>query len=57
VGIVSLQQANEGGKFRFYTYNPINHDHFHTVINGSRLKMAYPMIFAPYIPMWFIGEE
>jgi len=57
VGIVSLQQANEGGKFRFYTYNPIGHDHIHPVINGSRLKMAYPMIFAPYIPMWFIGEE
>lgn len=57
VGIVSLQQAHKGGQFRFYTYNLSNHDSQNTVLHGSRLMLGYAAIFAPYIPMWFIGEE
>ena len=57
IGIVPLQDAGEGGKFRFYSYNLANHDSQATVMNGSRLKFGYPAIFAPFIPMWFIGEE
>jgi hypothetical protein len=45
------------GKYRYYTANFCNHDEPAPVCAGNRVRFAYGSIFAPFIPMWWIGEE
>ncbi len=44
-------------KHRFYTYNFSNHDHGFTRIENDLIKVGYQGIFAPFIPLWYMGEE
>ena len=44
-------------KHRFYTYNFSNHDHAYTRINNDLIRIGYQGIFAPFIPLWYMGEE
>jgi len=53
IGIAEKQQ----GRGKFYTYNICNHDSWNPIIQGNIIKFGYQAIFAPFIPMWFIGEE
>jgi len=53
IGIPETQQ----GKGRFYTYNICNHDSWNPIVRGNIVRFGYQAIFAPYIPMWYIGEE
>ena len=57
IGKPTLQQQGKGGMFRFYTSNVLCHDDFNPFVKGNRVRFAYGFIFAPYIPMWWIGEE
>ncbi len=57
IGSPPLQRQGEGGKFRYYTYCLLSHDSTKALVKGSRLRIAYQAIFAPFIPLWQIGEE
>lgn len=45
------------GEFRFYTSDLVNHDDHKPAALGNRVRFAYGSILAPFIPMWWIGEE
>ena len=49
--------ANGAGQYRYYTANFCNHDDLAPVCDGNRVRFAYGSIFAPFIPLWWIGEE
>ncbi len=57
IGENSLQQRKRGGQFRFYTYCVSNHDFQYSIVNGNRLVLGYQAIMAPFIPLWYYGEE
>ena len=46
-----------GGRQRLYTYCVSNHDFQYSAVNGNRLVLGYQAIFAPFIPLWYFGEE
>lgn len=45
------------GIFRYYTNCITNHDYQERNVNGNRLKIGYAAIYAPYIPLWYMGDE
>ncbi len=45
------------GTYRYYTNCITNHDYQARDVNGNRLKIGYAAIYAPYIPVWFMGDE
>ena len=49
--------AMGGGDYRFYTNCICNHDYRIRPTQGNRLKINYAAILAPYIPLWYQGEE
>lgn len=57
IGEAALQQQGHGGDFRFYTFNLLDHDDHLPFAAGSRVRFAYSSIFAPFLPLWWIGEE
>jgi 1,4-alpha-glucan branching enzyme len=57
IGSGKMQQEGTGGTFRFYTNNLLCHDDTEPFARGNRVRFAYATIFAPFIPMWWIGEE
>lgn len=57
IGKASLQKPGEGSPFRFYTTNLLTHDDREPFVRGNRVRFAYTGIFAPFIPVWWIGEE
>lgn len=57
IGNPEMQAAGQGGTLRYYTFNMICHDDYTPIVCGDRLTLAYQAIFAPFIPIWWIGEE
>ena len=57
IGEYRMQQEGRGGDLRYYTFNLLNHDDHAPAVCGDRLKIAYQALFAPFIPLWWIGEE
>jgi hypothetical protein len=57
IGSQELQQSFSGGKYRLYTYCVSNHDYHYSLVDGNRLALGYQAIFAPFIPLWYLGEE
>ena len=57
LGSLLSQVTGEGGNYRYYSYNLTNHDYARTIVNGNLLAMGYQAIFAPFIPIWWIGDE
>ena len=55
----STQQSNRRikGTYRYYTNCITNHDYQARNVNGNRLKIGYAAIYAPYIPLWYMGDE
>ncbi len=49
--------ADKAGTFRYYTNCITNHDYQDRIVEGNRLKIGYAAIYAPYIPLWFMGDE
>ena len=57
IGLKTLQWKGRSGMFRFYVSNVLCHDDRKPFVAGNRVRFAYASIFAPYIPLWWIGEE
>ena len=55
--IGSPNSKGEQGCNRFYMHDIIDHDCWCKGINGNRLAIGYQGIFAPFIPLWWQGEE
>ncbi len=45
------------GTSRYYTHCITNHDYQRRYIKGDRIKIGYSAIFAPFIPIWYMGDE
>ncbi len=45
------------GTYRYYTNCITNHDYQARNVNGNRLKIGYAAMYAPYIPLWYMGDE
>ncbi len=43
--------------YRYFTYCVSCHDFKGTAVNKNTLVLAYQALFAPFIPIWYIGEE
>ena len=56
-GTIYTQDHGEGGKARFYCLCLCCHDNQTTCIRGNRITIGYQALFAPYIPLWFLGED
>ncbi len=59
-GLGSAELQNDRrrmGTFRYYTNCITNHDYQARNVNGNRLKIGYAAIYAPYIPLWYMGDE
>ncbi len=52
-----IGSSDGAGQYRFYTSNLADHDDPYPVADGNLVNFAYGTIFAPFIPMWWIGEE
>ncbi len=57
IGSVELQNAGKGGAFKYYTFMLSCHDHQVPCAVGNRAYVGYQAILAPFIPLWFMGEE
>jgi 1,4-alpha-glucan branching enzyme len=56
IGRPQLQQQGEGGLYRFYSVSPLFHDGHRPFVRGNRVRFGY-LLFSPFIPIWWIGEE
>lgn len=57
IGSLAKQQQGESGQYRYYTFCLSNHDFWHYVTHKDLITFGYQMIFSPFLPLWFIGEE
>ncbi len=58
IGVTPQEPEKEGrGSARFYTHCVTNHDYQHRLVRGNRLVMGYQAILAPFLPVWFCGDE
>lgn len=48
---------DDGGRERFYSLMLSNHDSKRYTAKGSPIVFGYAMIFAPFLPVWYLGEE
>ncbi|MBR4960439.1 MAG: hypothetical protein IKY52_06050 [Clostridia bacterium] len=49
--------AEDRGSARFYTHCVTNHDYQHRLVRGNRLVIGYQAVLAPFLPVWFCGDE
>jgi hypothetical protein len=59
-GLGSAAQQNKrrtAGTYRYYTNCITNHDYENRSVCGNRLKIGYAAIYAPFIPVWYMGDE
>ena len=49
--------APDRGTARFYTHCVTNHDYQHRLVRGNRLVIGYQAVLAPFLPVWFCGDE
>ena len=45
------------GRAKYYTNCITNHDYQKRTVCGNRLKIGYAAITAPFIPLWYMGDE
>lgn len=60
IGIGSAESQKSSlrrGTAKYYTNCLTNHDFMYRTIKGDRIKIGYSAILAPYIPLWFMGDE
>ncbi len=52
------QYVSEGrGEYTYYTMMLSCHDFFHYAVEGNEILMGYQAMYAPFIPLWYLGEE
>jgi 1,4-alpha-glucan branching enzyme len=57
LGGSSQQTKRYAGAQRYYTNCITNHDYQSRNVCGNRLKIGYAALYAPYIPLWYMGDE
>ncbi len=57
IGSLFSQAVGDGGTATYYTMMLSCHDFNYYAVNGNELLMGYQAMYAPFIPLWFIGEE
>ena len=57
VGANNSEVKNKKAYYRYFTYCVSCHDFKGNAVNKNMLVIAYQAIFAPFIPIWYIGEE
>ena len=57
IGSAGLQKSPRAGTYSLYTYCVSNHDYHYSNVNQNRLALGYQAIFAPFVPLWYLGEE
>lgn len=50
-------KRNRAGTYRYYTNCITNHDYQNRSVCGNRLKIGYAALYAPFIPLWYMGDE
>ena len=50
-------KAEDRGSARYYTHCVTNHDYQHRLVRGNRLVIGYQAVLAPFLPVWFCGDE
>lgn len=53
----SQKSAARRGTAKYYTNCLTNHDFRYRTVKGDRVNIGYAAILAPYIPLWFMGDE
>lgn len=56
-GTIYAQERDMGGRARFYCLCLSCHDNPRPCILGNRVTAGYGAVLAPYIPLWFIGDD
>lgn len=56
-GSSDFQNTLKAGTAKYYTNCITNHDFQSRNVCGNRIKIGYAAIFAPYIPIWYMGDE
>ena len=57
LGAASVQNTKRAGKAKYYTNCITNHDYQKRIVLGNRLNIGYAAITAPFIPLWYMGDE
>ncbi len=57
LGAQSTQSGKKAGTSRYYTNCITNHDYQKRIVCGNRLNIGYAAITAPFIPLWYMGDE
>ncbi len=58
MGVTPQEPEKDGrGSARFYTHCITNHDYQHRLVRGNRLVIGYQAVLAPFLPVWFCGDE
>lgn len=57
IGDTQQEIQNKTAYYRYFTYCVSCHDFSGTAVNGNILTLAYQALFAPFIPIWYLGEE
>ena len=56
-GYPDWQGTRKAGTAKYYTNCITNHDYQRRDVCGNRISIGYSAIFAPYIPIWYMGDE
>ena len=57
LGAASVQNTKKAGSAKYYTNCITNHDYQRRIVKGNRLRIGYAAITAPFIPLWYMGDE
>ena len=57
LGSAALQRGSKRGRAKYYTNCITNHDYQKRIVLGNRLRIGYAAITAPFIPLWYMGDE
>jgi len=57
IGTAAELKSGKGAVHRYYVNDFSDHDRGYYNIRGNRAAIGYQGIFAPFIPLWYMGEE
>lgn len=57
IGSMEKQDSFDSGTYRYYSHALSCHDSYEYGAAGDKIVIGYQAIYAPFIPIWMIGEE
>ncbi len=57
IGSLYSQNMGTGGEYQYYTMMLSCHDFYDYAVKGSKISFGYQAIYAPFIPVWYMGEQ